>query len=121
MEDIGRDNVRMQEKSNAGEAKPADFFHHHRTVAEIDTGTAVFLWNIGAKQAQLGGLGPELTADLAVLLPLAVVGNGFMLKKAGDSVTKLVVVTVEERARDHLGAPVLSIRAQCRGVPALPQ
>ena len=95
LEDVGRDDLRMQVIAAAGGVGVGQFLHEHGAVEKIGPQAAVFLRHRTAKESLLAGLQPGLAADLAVLLPLVVVGGDLLVDEALDGVPEHAVLLAE--------------------------
>src|SRR5690554_2600623 len=91
----------MQAPANAGQACSCHFFNQHGAAMEISANATVFLRQTWTEEAQLTSLIPELTANLAVLFPLLMIGHGFLFKKLSDGVAKSFEIGVEESTWNH--------------------
>jgi hypothetical protein len=60
MQDVGRDDPRMQRRAEGVEAGERVFAVDHRLVREAAAGAAIFLRHGGAEQAGLARFGPDL-------------------------------------------------------------
>ena len=69
MQDIGRDDARMQRRAEEGEAGEAQLADDHRLVRKAAADAAIFLWDGGAKQPGRAGLGPHLALIHPLLAP----------------------------------------------------
>ncbi|MCY1346692.1 hypothetical protein D9M69_327850 [compost metagenome] len=101
MKDVGRNDVGVQGKADAGQAQAADLLDHHRTVEEVSAHAAVLFGNMRTEHAGLAGLVPQGAVDVAVLLPLVVIGHRLLLEKLAHAVAEEFVIGAEQGSRDH--------------------
>ena len=101
MQDVGRDDIRVQRKTNTGQPKAPDLFDHHGAVEKVRRHAAVFFRDMRAEHAGLPRLVPQRALNVAILLPLCMERHGFLLKKFAHAVAKLFVLRAENRSRDH--------------------
>ena len=101
IEDIWRDDVRVQPPANAGQAGAGDFLDDNGTVAEIRPHTAILFRHGRTQEAQLTGLLPKFTADLAVLLPLIVIRRSLLLQELAHGVAEAFQVGIEKGTWNH--------------------
>ena len=104
MQDVRRDNIRMQGKADAGQPQAADLFDHHRAVEKIRAQTAIFLWQVGTQHARLPRLVPQVTVDIALLFPLPMEGHGVLFEEGAHALTEEFVLRAEQGSGDH-GSP----------------
>ena len=94
----------MQCPADAGQARPGHLLHDDSAVAEVRAYAAVFFRHGRAEETKFAGLLPELPADLAIFLPLFMVGRRFLLQKLADGIPEAVKVGVKDCAWNH-GVP----------------
>ncbi|MNO97978.1 hypothetical protein D3C76_897080 [compost metagenome] len=101
MEDVGRDYVGVQRKTDTGQAEAADLFDHYGAVEEVSAHAAVLLRDVRTEHARLAGLVPQPAVDMTVLLPLLVIRHRLLLEELAHTVAKEFVVGAEQGSRDH--------------------
>ena len=101
MQDVGRDDVRMQGETYASQAQAADLLDHHGAVEKIRGHATVLFRDMRAEHSRLPRLVPQRTVDMPILFPLMMERHGFLLKELAHAVAKLFVFGAENRSRDH--------------------
>ena len=109
--DVGDDHVVVHREAEPAGAGAGDLLGEHHVVAEVlDPGAAVLLVDVEAEQPGLAGLEPDLAVDLAVLLPLLVVGDDLLLQEgAGGGAEVLVLLLVDRGLVRQRCAPSVSV------------
>ena len=88
MQDVRRDDVRMQGKTDAGQAKTTDLFDHHRAVKKVRPQPAVRFRQVRAQHPRLPCLVPEFTVDVALFLPLRMKRHRLFFEERSHAVAK---------------------------------
>ncbi|MNN74579.1 hypothetical protein D3C81_1907900 [compost metagenome] len=101
MQDVRRDNVRMQREADAGQAQSPDLLDHHRTVEKVRPQAAVFFRQVRAEHPRLPGLVPEFAVDMALFLPLRMERHRLFFEEGADAVAKQFVLGAEQGSGDH--------------------
>jgi hypothetical protein len=100
-QDIGRDQVGMDEEARAASADAPKLLEHHNIEQVIEAEPAVFLRDRAAQQALRAGLQPQFARNDALFLPFRVVGDDLFLDEAADGRPPDLVVFREQGAFDH--------------------
>jgi hypothetical protein len=96
--DVGDDDVGVHGEPEPTRAGPGDLLGDDRVVAEVlDPGAAVLRRDVEAEQALLAGPEPDLTTDLAVLLPLVVMGDDLLLHEGTHGPAEVLVPLLVDR------------------------
>ncbi|MNC38849.1 hypothetical protein D3C75_874780 [compost metagenome] len=103
MQDVGRNDVRMQGKANTGQAQTTDFLDHHGAVEEVGRHATVFLRQVRTEHSRLPRLVPEGAVDIALLLPLGMERHGFFLEELAHAIAKQFMFGAEQRSWNHAG------------------
>ena len=116
MQDVRRNDVRVQGKTNAGQTQPTDLLDHHGAVKEVSRHAAIFLGQVRAQHPLLPRLVPERTVDVALFFPLSMKRHGLLFEKFTHAATEKFVLGAEQGSRDHaapakVGKPGLACRA----------
>ncbi|MCY1347242.1 hypothetical protein D9M69_333480 [compost metagenome] len=94
-DNVGRNDLRVGGETHGGGIGPRQFLDHHCGVAEIATGTAIFLRHCGAQQAKLAGLQPDVLGHDAVLFPFMQVGHDLTVDETSCQLAEHIVVFTE--------------------------
>ncbi|MNS73824.1 hypothetical protein D3C72_1072770 [compost metagenome] len=106
MQDVGRHDVRVQGKTDAGQAKSPHFFDHHRTVEKVRPQAAVLFRQVRAKHPRLPCLVPQFAVDIALFFPLPMERHRLFFEKRPHAVAEKLVLGTEQGSGDH-AAPFL--------------
>ncbi|MNP55231.1 hypothetical protein D3C76_1498530 [compost metagenome] len=106
MQDVGRNDVRMQGETDTGQPQAPHLLDDHRAVQEVCPQPAVLLRQMRAQHPRLPCLVPELTIDIALFFPLSVVRHCFFFEERSHTVAKKFVLGTEQGSGNH-AAPYL--------------
>lgn len=109
MQDVRCDDVRMQGKTDAGQAQAPHFFDHHRAVEKVRAQPTVFFRQVRTEHPRLPRLVPELAVDIALFFPLAMKRHSFFFEKRSHAVAEKFVLGTEQGSGNH-AAPVIIFR-----------
>ena len=101
VQQVGRDNFIVQAKADAAEAGRCQRLELQHRVQLVGTGAAVLLWQRHAQKAVGPRLVPDRPVDIALLLPGSVKRRNFARHEALKTVTKGLVLGVEQGSLDH--------------------
>ena len=99
---VGHDAVNRMVQT--GQTTLTHLFRHHRLVAKVAAGTAIFFWNIRAQESHRSHLAPHLVAHIAPLAGFFIFRRHFSVQEATYRVTehgKLFVLPARRQINRH--------------------
>ena len=93
IEHVVRDDA-VHDVTEARDALAADLLDDDRLVADVAAQSAVLGRYIGAQQADLAGLGPEVAIDEVLFAPAGVIGDDLVFDEAARSVAEELELVV---------------------------
>ena len=101
MQDVRRNDVRMQGKTDAGQPQAPHLFDHHRAVEKVRPQPAVLFRQMRAQHPRLPCLVPEFAVDIALFFPLPMERHRLFFEERSHAVAKKFVLGTEQGSGDH--------------------